>query len=224
MSNIIFLKNWYDELINDEFSPLSAEEMAYILYAAAMYSWEGVKTNFKDTFGRADLNRVMAPYYTQIDNILKYKSSSNNVAVGNQSYNNFAISDLASKGFTQKEICQILGYDESKSRSLSTNKGYREGRALYSALPPAAKQELKEKKVEIRQQYEKSEKSEVDSSELEKLEIERSDSQKKLEVVRNLTNLTDVKKSETSEISQNSQKFNKSDSKKSSDPSEIFNF
>lgn len=129
--NIIFLKEWYEELINDEFAPLTAEEFSYILYAATMYSWNGEKTNFEETFGRKDLNRMMAPYYAQIDKIVNYRDKSKVVKEGNQSYDDEAIKALAAQGVTQRKICQTLGYDETKSRSLSSNRGYKEGRKLY---------------------------------------------------------------------------------------------
>ena len=76
-NNIIFLEKWYEDLINDEFSPLSAEEVAYIMYAAAVYEWTGEKTNFAETFDRGDLNRVMAGFYPQIDSIRNYKVNMN---------------------------------------------------------------------------------------------------------------------------------------------------
>ena len=131
-NNIVFLEKWYEDLINDEFSPLSAEEVAYVLYAAAMYEWTGEKTNFAEVFNRGDLNRVMAVYYPQIDSIKNYKTNMKvNPVEGKQAYDNEAIKQLAAQGISQKEICRQLGYDESRSRSLSTNRGYREGRELY---------------------------------------------------------------------------------------------
>lgn len=133
-NNIVFLEKWKNELMEDEFSPLNEEEVAYIIYAAAIYCWTGEKTNFEEVFDRVDLNRVMAPYYTQIDNIANYKVSMGvNPARGKQAYDSEAIRELAAQGLSQKEICKRLGYDESKSRSLSSNRGYREGREQYLA-------------------------------------------------------------------------------------------
>lgn len=133
MDNIIFLQDWFNELKEDEFSPLSNEEVSYILYAAAIYSWTGERTNFEETFDRRDLNRVMAPYYAQIDKIKDYRAASgkNNIASGNQSYDSEKVKELAAQGVSQKKICQMLGYDETRSRSLSSNKGYKEGREIF---------------------------------------------------------------------------------------------
>ena len=38
---------------------------------------------------------------------------------------------MAAQGFTQVSICQQLGYDVSKSKSLSSNPGYKAGRELW---------------------------------------------------------------------------------------------
>ena len=148
-SNIVFLEQWKDELMNDEFCPLSDEEMAYVLYAAAMYSWTGQKTNFKDTFNRADLNRVMAPYYAQIDNILKYREGMRQNIKSRQTLDKEAIKDLASRGFTQKQICAELGYDEDKYKSISSNPGWKEGRRLFeTAMGTVSIQKVQNKVTE----------------------------------------------------------------------------
>lgn len=125
---IIFLQEWFNELANDEFTPASPEELAYILYAATRYSWFGEKTNFEETFNRADLNKIMSTYYAQIDRITGYRKSSGK---GNQKYDNDAVKELAAKGLSQKAICIELGYDVTKARSLSSNSGYRQGREIF---------------------------------------------------------------------------------------------
>ena len=145
-SNIVFLEQWKDELMNDEFSPLTEEEFAYILYAAAIYSWTGEKTNFKEVFNRADLNRVMAPYYTQIDNICNYREGMRQNIRGRQSLDKEAIKDLASRGYTQRQICEELGYDVDKLKSISSNPGWKEGRRIY--LASAKVQNVTEKGTE----------------------------------------------------------------------------
>lgn len=125
---MIFQKKWYESLMEDEYSDITDQEMAYILYAAMMYSFEGGRTDLGATFGEEfkSLNRVMPNIYSQIDNIENY----NNKFQGkNQKYDNEAIKALAAEGYTQKEICLKLGYDPAKSRSLSSNRGYIEGRA-----------------------------------------------------------------------------------------------
>ena len=134
-SNIVFLEQWKDELMNDEFAPLTEQEVAYLVYAAAIYCWSGEKTDFEAVFNRPDLNRVMASYYFQIDNIVNYKDNMKKVTEGKQTFDNEAIKELAAQGISQKEICRRLGYDEARSRSLSSNRGYREGRAIFMAIP-----------------------------------------------------------------------------------------
>ena len=125
---IIFLQEWFNELANDEFTPASPEELAYILYAATRYSWFREKTNFEEVFDRADLNKIMTTYYAQIDRITGYRENSGK---NNQKYDNEAVKALAAKGLSQKAICMELGYDVSKARSLSSNSGYREGREIF---------------------------------------------------------------------------------------------
>ena len=132
-NNIVFLEQWKDELMGDEFAPLNEEEIAYLIYAAAIYCWSGEKTDFKEAFDRPDLTRVMASYYTQIDNIRNYKDNMKKVVEGKQNFDSEAVKQLAAQGVSQKEICRRLGYDEARSRSLSSNRGYREGRALFMA-------------------------------------------------------------------------------------------
>lgn len=144
-NNIVFLEQWKDSLINDEFAPLSEQEVAYMVYAAAIYCWTGEKTDFKEVFDRPDLNRVMAPYYSQIDNIVNYKDNMKKVVEGKQTFDNEAIKELAAQGISQKEICRRLGYDEARSRSLSSNRGYREGRAIFMATPRSLCQNQSEK-------------------------------------------------------------------------------
>ena len=167
-SNIVFLEQWKDDLLNDEFAPLSEEEIAYLIYAAATYCWSGEKTDFNEVFNRPDLNRVMAPYYTQIDNIVNYKDNMKKVTEGKQTFDNDAIKELAAQGVSQKEICRRLGYDEARSRSLSSNRGYREGRAIFMSTPKMLSQN-------------QSEKSESVSSESESQSVE-SESKKKSEL------------------------------------------
>ena len=125
---IIFLQEWFNELANDEFTPASPEELAYILYAATRYSWFREKTNFEEVFDRADLNKIMTTYYAQIDRITGYRENSGK---NNKKYDNEAVKALAAKGLSQKAICMELGYDVSKARSLSSNSGYREGREIF---------------------------------------------------------------------------------------------
>ena len=143
--NIIWLDKWEKTLREDEFAPASNEDIAFMLYAAKVYCMTGNKTNFKEVFNRPDLNKAMAPYYPQIDSIVNYRvdQGKNNKKQGNQSYDNERVKNLAMRGYTQKQICITLGYDESKSRSLSSNAGYRAGKAEFDQLSAAQKSALK---------------------------------------------------------------------------------
>lgn len=150
--DIIWLDEWEKSLREDEFAPASNEDIAFMLYAASVYCKTGNKTNFAEVFNRPDLNRAMAPYYLQIDKIIHFRANNgkNNKKEGNQSYDAEKIKVLAMKGYTQKEICRVLGYDESKSRSLSTNTGYRTGKDEFDKLSKEQKDILKsQKKLEI---------------------------------------------------------------------------
>lgn len=166
-SNIVFLEQWKDELMNDEFAPLTEQEVAYLVYAAAIYCWRGEKTDFEAVFNRPDLNRVMASYYFQIDNIVNYKDNMKKVTEGKQTFDNEAIKELAAQGISQKEICRRLGYDEARSRSLSSNRGYREGRAIFMAIPKS----LCQNKLEMTQNESESVISESESKNESELTI-----------------------------------------------------
>ena len=127
---MIFTKQWYNAIMEDEYIQTTEQEMAYILYAAMQYSFTGEKIDLGVVFGNEfkGLNRSMPNIYSQIDNIMAH-----GVAAGkqNQTYDNDAIEELAAKGMTQKAICAELGYDVSKSKSLSSNPGYKKGRERY---------------------------------------------------------------------------------------------
>ena len=127
---MVFLQSWYDAIMSDEYLETTDQEMAYILYAAMLYSFNGEKTNLGAVFGPEfkGLNRAMPNIYSQIDNIQEYGDKN---GAKNQKYNNDKIRELAAQGLTQKEICIQLGYDVNKCRSLSSNKGYIEGRSEY---------------------------------------------------------------------------------------------
>lgn len=130
---IVFSKEWFKELQQgDDFVETTPQEIAYILYAAAIYSFTGEKTNLAETFGPEykELNRTMSGYYGQIRRII---DSGDNQKNKNQKYNDDAITELVLKGYTQVQICQELGYDISKSKSLSSNPGYKKGRELLKA-------------------------------------------------------------------------------------------
>lgn len=127
---LTFMKKWFEAEMNDEYNDTTEQEMAYILYAAAKYAFYEEKINMGEVFGNEfkSLNRAMPNIYSQMENIKEYGDSNGKK---NQKYDNEAVKELAAAGFTQKEICEKLGYDISKSKSLSSNRGYKEGAAIY---------------------------------------------------------------------------------------------
>ena len=134
--SMIFQKAWFESIADDELLETSPQEMAYILYAAARYCYYDEKINMGEVFGNEfkSLNRDMPNIYTQIDKIANYGSTFGNGKSGNQKYDSEKIEELARQGMTQKEICEELGYDVSKSRSLSSNAGYKRGRAAFEGI------------------------------------------------------------------------------------------
>ena len=221
-NKIIFLPKWYDELINDKYEPFTAEEISYILYGCMQYCWFGEKIDFGEVFGRSDLNRIMGGYYRQIDDVSSYQENlgKNNIAQGNQSYDNDAIKELAAAGYTQKEICEELGYDVSKSRSLSSNKGYREGRQIFLELPKKQQQSSASRMKKL----EKSEIRKTDKTDKFLTKTESELIKNESEIVRNDGGnevRTDKKLTTSeSELSKNCQKTDETDKKKL----ETFNF
>lgn len=130
MDKMIFMKDWYESIISDEYVETTEQEMSYILYAAMQYCFTGEKINLGDVFGSEfrGLNRSMPNIYSQIDKIMTYNEKQGK---RNQKYDNDAVEALAAQGYSQKEICRELGYDESKSNSLSSNAGYKRGRERF---------------------------------------------------------------------------------------------
>lgn len=129
---MIFQKDWYEGIVNNEYVETTEQEMAYILYAAMRYCFYDETIDLGEIFGKEfkGLNRDMSNIYTQIN---KIKNWSENMSSKNQKYDDPKIKELAAKGYTQKQICIELGYDESKSKSLSSAALYKEGRAIYLA-------------------------------------------------------------------------------------------
>lgn len=127
---MVFMKDWYQSIIDDEYVETSEQEMSYILYAAMQYCFTGEKINLGEVFGAEfkGLNRSMPNIYSQIDKIMSYNEKQGKK---NQKYDNDAVEKLAARGLSQKEICRELGYDEKKSNSLSSNAGYKRGRAQF---------------------------------------------------------------------------------------------
>lgn len=134
-SKLTFMKNWYDAIIEDKYVETSPQEMAYILYAAANYAFFGERIDMGEVFGEEfkGLNRSMPNIYSQMDNIKEFGERNKRV---NQRYDNEKVKELAALGYTQKEVCLELGYDVDKSKSLSSNKGWKEGKAIFEQGGP----------------------------------------------------------------------------------------
>lgn len=141
MDKFTFLKRWFDAEMQDENNQTTEQEMAYILFAAAKYAFEGEKINMGEVFGKdfRGLNRSMPNIYSQMDNIKIWTENNQNV---NQKYDNESIKKLAEEGLTQKAICEKLGYDINKSKSLSSNAGYRAGRQIFLERKKKEKESL----------------------------------------------------------------------------------
>lgn len=120
---LTFMKKWYDDIRNDENLEITNQEMAYILFASAIYAFEGEKINIGDVFGKEfkGLNMAMPNIYGQIDNINDYNTlqSENNIK-----YDDDAIYKLAMTGMKGTKVWAQLGYNKDKVASLYTNKGW----------------------------------------------------------------------------------------------------
>ena len=117
-----FQKDWYENIINDKYVKTSPQEMAYILYAAMQYAFNGGNPiDLGEVFGPefGGLNRSMANIYGQMDKIKNYEKIKNE-----EKYDNDEIYRLRIEGKTGKEICQILGYSLEREKSLSSTKGW----------------------------------------------------------------------------------------------------
>ena len=75
MDKMIFMRDWYESIMNDEYIETTEQEMSYILYAAMQYCFTGEKINLGEVFGSEfrGLNRSMPNIYSQIDKIMSYK-------------------------------------------------------------------------------------------------------------------------------------------------------
>ena len=126
MANIIeSVKTWIEEIENDQYLNMSKVEISYITYATCRYIWYNEKTNMSEFFGEEykNLNLAMSNIYSQVDKIKNYRKDD---VENNIKYDSEKIKELRLKGYTAKEICVELGYPESKSKSLTSNKGWKE--------------------------------------------------------------------------------------------------
>ena len=126
MANISdIVKEWIKEVEDDEFCNTTNVEIGCICYAIFRYIWNDEKTNMTEFFGEeyTHLNRNMSNIYKQIDRIKGFKNNETNT---NVKYDAEKIKELRLQGLNTKEICEKLGYPVEKSRSLTSNKGWKE--------------------------------------------------------------------------------------------------
>lgn len=121
-----FLKSWYDAILEDDYVKTTEQEMAYIVYAAMRYYFDGKPIDIGEIFGKEfqGLNRSMPNIYNQIDRIKGYDQGRVT------KYDAEEIKKLRLKGYTAKQICKELGYDEAAAKSLTSNAGWKEANRL----------------------------------------------------------------------------------------------
>lgn len=128
---LIFMKDQYDAIMNDDVEATTEQEMAYILFAAAQYAFNKEKINIGEVFGKEfkGLNRSMPNIYSQMDRIKIWTEEQGKI---NVKYDADAIKELKVNNptMTAKQICIELGYPEENARSLTSNKGWKEAQQI----------------------------------------------------------------------------------------------
>lgn len=129
-NSILFRKEWFEDLKNNGGTP---EQIAAILYGAAMYNYYGEKINLGGTFGSeySALGLTAGGIYSQMDKIAEYKGTNEKMK-----FNPEQIKKMRLKGMTQREIAEAVGATNYKS--ISSNKGWIE-----------AGEELKRRKEDV---------------------------------------------------------------------------
>lgn len=125
--SIKITKQWLDNFYADDFNDYSDEDIAYILYGMVRFGLYGEKTNLVKMFNlppERNLNYALAQYYPQINNMINYEEKQKKLQEVNKKYNDDAIYFLRKRGYTGKEICNILHY-ECGEKNLSTTKGWK---------------------------------------------------------------------------------------------------
>lgn len=139
MSKVLIMDEWIKSLQEDKNlgGSINAEGIACILYGLYQYNLTGERPDLGTIFGGnyRILNFAMPNLYTQID-----KMKGINKGQKTSKYDNDAIQELAALGFGPKDICEKLGIDPSKAKSLASNKGYKAGRAIYKGLDQETKE------------------------------------------------------------------------------------
>ena len=144
---MIFQRKWYDAIKNDEYIETTDQEMAYILYAAMIYSFEGERIDIGEVFGKEfkGLNRSMPNIYSQIDNI---KDWSDKMSEAKRKYDPDRIRELRLQGYTAREICEIEGYDVNKANNITSNRGWKEAGEILKIQKNPEKSRNLEKSVQ----------------------------------------------------------------------------
>lgn len=130
-SKLLMLKDWFESISKT----LGPHDAAYVSYAIDYYSCYDEKLDIGKIFGEDVAKRidpVLAAYYTQIDRI------NNKFVAGagrKEKYDSDKLRELASQGKTAKQICEELGIEYS--RSIYSNKGYKEGHEKWQKLKEA---------------------------------------------------------------------------------------
>lgn len=131
MNKVTIMEDWIKSLENDPIIGSSINETAVsmILYGLYQYGTTGEKVDLGAVFGQqfAVYNYALLGLYPQVDKMQKF---SRGVHKGGK-YDDEAIRELASKGLGPKAICIKLGYDPVAAKSISSNKGYKDGREEY---------------------------------------------------------------------------------------------
>ena len=176
---ITLRKKWFDDVINDPNFETDEQELAYMIYAAVMYGFNGEKIDIGEVFGKEfkGLNRSMPNIYGQIDNIKNY-----DFGTGNKTkYDAEMIRDLRLQGLTAKQICKELGISEDKARSLTSNRGWLEaGKILTEEGQTESQKSVQKSQISVQSQTEKSDLTCTDES--EKVRNGQKSVQKKSEI------------------------------------------
>lgn len=131
MNKITIMEDWIKSLENDPIigGTINETAVSMILYGLYQYGVTGEKVDLGKVFGKqfAVYNYALLGLYPQVDKMQKYSKGVNKGG----KYDNDAIRELASQGMGPKAICEKLGYDSASAKSISSNKGYKDGREEY---------------------------------------------------------------------------------------------
>jgi hypothetical protein len=130
-NKVTIMADWIKSLIDDSKVGAGMNEtcVAYVLYGVFQYGVYGEKVDLGATFGQqfGVLNYVLSTLYPQIDKMQNFSKGEHKGG----KYDNDAIKELAMQGLGPKAICEQLGYDPAIAKSISTNRGYKEGKEIF---------------------------------------------------------------------------------------------